>query len=386
MPHPHPPTPTRVPQAFPGLVAALGPGLHRTAPGITEQLVDCSGGGEVSEESGFKRKAAALLAVLQEQRAPRTIVFCNKIETCACGGCRQRGGGPLCRACAAGCQRRLLCLAQQPTPTPPHHCPHPTTPPAGRKVENFLNRTWVGEPGGAASAASMQVLPHHAAIAEDRRDANLRRFLAAPGGADAGGKGGRQQRRGGRDSRDEVSADDQLTLVCTDRASRGLDSAWVEHVVLFDLPRDPSEYLRRVGRTTRGAAGSGVVTVLALGRQVRWAGLGRRGVGRECADRKPTRRQVALQPVPLASLPHPPTHPPSPTPPPQVKLAKEIIDRNQGGLALHRIPAALPVAMAAPSDDADRLAADLAAVAAAAAGGSSDAEEQEQQEAEAAAE
>lgn len=64
-------------------MAALGPGLHRTAPGITEQLVDCSGGGEVSEESGFRRKAAALLAVLQEQRAPRTIVFCNKIETCA---------------------------------------------------------------------------------------------------------------------------------------------------------------------------------------------------------------------------------------------------------------------------------------------------------------
>ena len=69
-------------QEFPGLVAALGPGLHRTAPGITEQLVDCSGGDEVTEESGFLRKAAALFAVLQEQRAPRTIVFCNKIETC----------------------------------------------------------------------------------------------------------------------------------------------------------------------------------------------------------------------------------------------------------------------------------------------------------------
>lgn len=69
-------------QAFPGLVAALGPGLHRTAPGITEQLVDCSGGDEVSEESGFRRKAAALFAVLQEQRAPRAIVFCNKIDSC----------------------------------------------------------------------------------------------------------------------------------------------------------------------------------------------------------------------------------------------------------------------------------------------------------------
>lgn len=50
--------------------------------GITEQLVDCSGGDEVSAESGFQRKAAALFAVLQEQRASRSIVFCNKIESC----------------------------------------------------------------------------------------------------------------------------------------------------------------------------------------------------------------------------------------------------------------------------------------------------------------
>ncbi|HIE69408.1 MAG TPA: hypothetical protein EYP98_04180, partial [Planctomycetes bacterium] len=30
---------------------------------------------------------------------------------------------------------------------------------------------------------------------------------------------------------------------------RGVDSAYVEHVVLFDFPREPSEYVRRVGRT-----------------------------------------------------------------------------------------------------------------------------------------
>ncbi len=51
--------------------------------------MDCSGGDEVNEETGFQRKAAALYAVLQEQRAPRTIVFCNKIETCE--GARGRG-------------------------------------------------------------------------------------------------------------------------------------------------------------------------------------------------------------------------------------------------------------------------------------------------------
>jgi ATP-dependent RNA helicase DDX18/HAS1 len=56
------------------------------------------------------------------------------------------------------------------------------------------------------------------------------------------------------------------SLVC--RASRGIDSVYVEHVVLFDFPRDPSEYVRRVGRTARGAHGTGTVSVLVLGRQV----------------------------------------------------------------------------------------------------------------------
>ena len=58
-------------------------------------------------------------------------------------------------------------------------------------------------------------------------------------------------------------------LVATDRASRGLDVPGVGHVVLFDFPRDPSEYVRRAGRTARGAAGRGTVTLLVLGRQVR---------------------------------------------------------------------------------------------------------------------
>ncbi len=67
---------------FPGISPVLGPGLHRTAPGVVEQLVDCSGGEEINEETGQERKGEALLRVMREQAVARTIVFCNKIETC----------------------------------------------------------------------------------------------------------------------------------------------------------------------------------------------------------------------------------------------------------------------------------------------------------------
>ena len=49
---------------------------------------------------------------------------------------------------------------------------------------------------------------------------------------------------------------------------RGIDTTHVGHVVLFDFPRDPSEYIRRVGRTARGASGTGQSSILVLGRQV----------------------------------------------------------------------------------------------------------------------
>lgn len=115
-----------------------------------------------------------------------------------------------------------------------------------------------------ASDGRTVVLPHHAAIVSERQRQNLSLFLAAPEGA-AG-----DSARSGRRLPGQQLQQQQLVLVCTDRASRGLDSAYCEHVVLFDFPRDPSEYVRRVGRTARGG-GAGLVTVLALGRQVKLA-------------------------------------------------------------------------------------------------------------------
>lgn len=41
-------------------------------------------------------------------------------------------------------------------------------------------------------------------------------------------------------------------LVCTDIAARGLDVPEVDHVVMFDFPLNPIDYLHRAGRTARG--------------------------------------------------------------------------------------------------------------------------------------
>jgi len=147
-----------------GLRVVQGPGLHRPAAGLLERLVDCSGGDVVDDQSGFFRKYRALEQLLEaehakgERASARTLLFCNKIDTC-------------------------------------------------RRIENILQRADPRE-------ERLRILPYHAALSPERRKASLDEFLAPP-------------RRG----------DVPLMLVCTDRASRGLDASGVSHVILFDFPR-----------------------------------------------------------------------------------------------------------------------------------------------------
>ena len=72
-------------ETFHEMTFVVGPGLHCTAPGVMEQLVDCSGGDVVNEETGQARKLEALSSLIdteKEATARRTVIFCNKIETC----------------------------------------------------------------------------------------------------------------------------------------------------------------------------------------------------------------------------------------------------------------------------------------------------------------
>lgn len=184
-------------EIFPDCKVVAGPGVHRISPRLEEVLVDCSGdGAEKTAATAFTNKKSALLRLVEENPVPRTIIFCNKIETC-------------------------------------------------RKVENVLKRY-------DRKGTSMQVLPFHAALAPEYRAANMKEFL-------------------------DSHSEDSMVLVSTDRASKGIDFAGVDHVVLFDFPRDPSEYVRRVGRTARGANGKGKAFIFSVGKQV---SLARRILGR----------------------------------------------------------------------------------------------------------
>src|SRR5215510_70009 len=61
--------------------------------------------------------------------------------------------------------------------------------------------------------------------------------------------------RGFRDGRYEV-------LVATDIAARGLDVAEVSHVINFDVPQHPEDYVHRIGRTGRAQATGDAFTLM----------------------------------------------------------------------------------------------------------------------------
>lgn len=61
-------------------------------------------------------------------------------------------------------------------------------------------------------------------------------------------------------------------LVATDIAARGLDIPHIEHVINYDLPQCPEDYIHRIGRTARaGAEGSAMCFITPSDKEKWWA-------------------------------------------------------------------------------------------------------------------
>ena len=86
----------------------------------------------------------------------------------------------------------------------------------------------------------MSCLCYHGNLSSADREENLGRYRLV-------GSGG-------------CGMDAAVVLVCTDIASRGLDVPQVDHIVMFDFPPNPINYLHRAGRTARGLGGGGSLT------------------------------------------------------------------------------------------------------------------------------
>ncbi len=64
---------------------------------------------------------------------------------------------------------------------------------------------------------------------------------------------------------EDFAAGKVRVLVATDIAQRGLDVEGITHVVNYDVPLDPEDYVHRVGRTARAGASGDAVTFATAG-------------------------------------------------------------------------------------------------------------------------
>ena len=62
-------------------------------------------------------------------------------------------------------------------------------------------------------------------------------------------------------------------LVATDIAARGLDISHVEHVINYDLPQAPEDYIHRIGRTGRAGAEGKALNLLTSADKIKWRAI-----------------------------------------------------------------------------------------------------------------
>lgn len=86
--------------------------------------------------------------------------------------------------------------------------------------------------------------------------------------------GGRTQAQR-KEALDRFRAGSVRVLIATDIAARGLDISHVAHVINYDLPQDPADYIHRIGRTAR-AGRSGTAMSFVTPEEVRvWEKISR---------------------------------------------------------------------------------------------------------------
>ncbi|MFX5999027.1 helicase-related protein, partial [Acinetobacter baumannii] len=62
----------------------------------------------------------------------------------------------------------------------------------------------------------------------------------------------------------EFKANTLRVLVATDIAARGIDIDQLPHVVNFDLPNVPEDYVHRIGRTGRAGAQGEAISLVCV--------------------------------------------------------------------------------------------------------------------------
>jgi superfamily II DNA/RNA helicase len=62
-------------------------------------------------------------------------------------------------------------------------------------------------------------------------------------------------------------------LVATDIAARGLDISHIEHVINYDLPQNPEDYIHRIGRTARAGAEGHAINFISPKDSIKWRNI-----------------------------------------------------------------------------------------------------------------